>query len=310
MPRAKKRIPANDGAVYKKADDLPEDRRKIYDSILEDFDKQVNSRIQENDAAISAIQNQIRSLFRMALMQQPRNLKKLKFEEVMQTGSEPRLSVQLAAAAATVESSLTSQMAMLDNKPCGSTSKKGSAVKGRGRGKKKSSSAGAASDDSGMVGPPSSSVRQSTRKKVPKTFYDQDQVKETPQTATRTRGKMSGIQTPSHNPNLLPVITPKFSLNTPLHKSVMRTARPNEMVVSLSGSPIYVVGTATGRPRGKRGAEASSADMVQIPLGDGNTLMVPTKSPANGECPVDLDEDAERRLMAVRSQIENMLKFR
>jgi hypothetical protein len=44
MARAKKRVAAperdtSDGH-YKKVDDLPEERRKAYESILEDFDKQ------------------------------------------------------------------------------------------------------------------------------------------------------------------------------------------------------------------------------------------------------------------------------
>ena len=44
MARAKKRVAASERDTseghYKKVDDLPEERRKAYESILEDFDKQ------------------------------------------------------------------------------------------------------------------------------------------------------------------------------------------------------------------------------------------------------------------------------
>ena len=39
MPKKKGKISKD---VYEKAEDLPENRKKIYDSILEDFDKQGN----------------------------------------------------------------------------------------------------------------------------------------------------------------------------------------------------------------------------------------------------------------------------
>ena len=41
VTRKKKQPPKED--VYEKAEDLPEIRKKIYDSILEDFDKQSNA---------------------------------------------------------------------------------------------------------------------------------------------------------------------------------------------------------------------------------------------------------------------------
>ena len=43
MAKGKKKassMESNDGQHYKKVDDLPEERRRAYDYILEDFDKQ------------------------------------------------------------------------------------------------------------------------------------------------------------------------------------------------------------------------------------------------------------------------------
>ena len=42
MAKAKKRVISNNKDVYEKAEDLPEGKKKAYDSILEDFDRQGN----------------------------------------------------------------------------------------------------------------------------------------------------------------------------------------------------------------------------------------------------------------------------
>ena len=43
MAKAKKRVISNNKDVYEKAEDLPEGKKKAYDSILEDFDRQGNN---------------------------------------------------------------------------------------------------------------------------------------------------------------------------------------------------------------------------------------------------------------------------
>ncbi len=92
----------------------------------------------------------------------------------------------------------------------------------------------------------------------------------------------------------------------------MRVAKPQETLVSLSGSPVYVGQvTGTGKTRGKKGTTSSESLTIPVPLGGGKTLMVPTGSPKpEDENHLDLNDDEARRLMALRSQIDNMLKFR
>jgi hypothetical protein len=138
-------------------------------------------------------------------------------------------------------------------------------------------------------------------------FIVSAEVKETPITG-RGRSKTL-MQTPSNNPKSQPglqFITPKFSMATPLHKSVMRTAKPNEMLVSLSGSPVYIE-AMTGKGRGRKPADSV---MVPVPIGSGKTLMVPAESPTGADCNVDLDDEAKRHLTALKSQIEKMLKIK
>ena len=113
--------------------------------------------------------------------------------------------------------------------------------------------------------------------------------------------------------NVLPAITPKFDMATPLHKqfTVMRTAKQNETIISLGGSPIYVGQTARKNRRGKVNGPTSPADLVEIKIGDGRKLMVPTNDEVDAEenaPPLDLDEEALKRLKRMRDNLENILK--
>ena len=55
----------------------------------------VESRIQDNEAKMAAMQKQIRAMFRVALYSLPKKTKLMKFDEAMQDGAEPRLSMQV-----------------------------------------------------------------------------------------------------------------------------------------------------------------------------------------------------------------------
>ena len=135
--------------------------------------------------------------------------------------------------------------------------------------------------------------------------------KQTP-LSTRGRGK-TGMQTPATSAKPaggLPFITPKFNTATPLHRTAMRVPKPDEVALSLNGSPLYLSATAArGRGRGKTRKD-SEPDAVPFKLRDGNTLMIPAKSPTDSAAPVDLDDSEKRRLMAVKLQIENLLNIR
>jgi hypothetical protein len=90
----------------------------------------------------------------------------------------------------------------------------------------------------------------------------------------------------------------------------MRVAKPDEVALSLNGSPLFVGATA-GRGRGRKaGQKPAEIDVVPFQLRDGSTLMIPAKSPALGDVQVELDEHEKQRLMGLRSQIEKMLNIR
>lgn len=111
---------------------------------------------------------------------------------------------------------------------------------------------------------------------------------------------LSSVRRGNAAPFATPAITPKFDITTPLNRSVMRLARPDETLVSLSGSPVYAPPSTQKRKnlveikritvlekqpnffkllmfcaggRGKK--EASTSELLPIPLGNGRNLMVP-----------------------------------
>ncbi len=56
-----------------------------------------------------------------------------------------------------------------------------------------------------------------------------------------------------------PAITPKFDITTPMSRTVMRLARPDETLVSLSGSPVYA-GQTTSTAKRKCGRRLAQRD--------------------------------------------------
>ena len=68
-------------SLYEKAEDLPDNRKKKYDSILQDFDKQIETSIEQIYSNVSSLEKQIKSHFKVAKLQLPRNVKSLKAED-------------------------------------------------------------------------------------------------------------------------------------------------------------------------------------------------------------------------------------
>ena len=66
------------------------------------------------------------------------------------------------------------------------------------------------------------------------------------------------------------MITPKFDPKTPLNRTAMRTRKDEEkFLVSMNGSPVYVGGRA----------KAKNDNMIPVPIGNGQTLVIPADNP-------------------------------
>jgi len=265
--------------VYEKAEDLPEGRKKLYDSILEDFDKQVEARIEQLNSAIGSLQKQIKSQFKMKLLQQSRATRQLKVEDLYykdkDSSSEEEktdLNVECAKLAVSISNNISKEV---KTTVCGGVTKgKKSPPATKGRRTKKSSILAC----HGAV--PSSGVRRSTRKKLATSWLDETGPSATPlASSTLTAAALGGFSTAKTSRSkgrLLsaaqtPMITPKFDMATPLNRTVSRTAKADEkFLMSMQGSPVYV---------GGRSRSTKNENLIPLPIGNGQTLMVPADNP-------------------------------
>jgi len=271
-----KRKATSNKDVYEKAEDLPEGRKKTYDSILEDFDKQVEARIEQIYSSIGAMQNQIKSQFKVALLQLPRTVRSMKVEDFyyndVTNDNNLDLTVECAKVAVSISNTVSNEVKTVE----GPNKKKGGGRKGN---KKKSSIL--------AQGPSMTGTRQSNRKRVASSMINGVPLASSTLTAAalggftgftgmnpiRTKGRIAQLKTPSGPSvelNGTTMITPKFDPATPLHRTAMRTKKAGEkFLVSMDGSPVYVGG----------GSRSKNENLIPVPLGDGRTLMVPSDDP-------------------------------
>merc|ERR1711915_1070078 len=118
------------------------------------------------------------------------------------------------------------------------------------------------------------------------------------------RSKMT-LCTPANSrgpPNMgkTPLITPKFDTSK-LSRTVSRVARADEVLVSLSGSPV-VASIA------KKISKAQENNAL-IPLGDGETLNIPLGVELE-QSMEHLDEKQVKRLEELQESLANMLKMK
>jgi hypothetical protein len=309
MPITRKQMAKSNMNVYEKADELPDERKKIYESILEDFDKQgfflqnctffrlqtllrcfllfwlVISRIEQIYSSVNALQKQIRSQFKVALLQQPRSVRDIKVEEFYYTNDENEAYL----AASSTSTNLTAELAKLAAISNSNVSKEVKTTV-KGSGKKRVSGAAQKKKKSSILSGALSS-RSAARRSTRNRFASSSLLSENPLASStlttaalgcttakssRTKARMMTAQTPAGASGMSflggrGMITPKFNPNTPMNRSVMRTKREDEKwLVSMNGSPVYI---------GGRKGKGNDNNVIPLPLGNGNTLMVPADNP-------------------------------
>jgi len=256
--------------VYEKVEDLPEVRQKNYFSILEDFDKQVEARIEETYSSIGAIQTQIRSQFKVAMLQQSRSVRSMKVEDFyynnIDNANNLDLTVECAKVAVSVSNDVNNEV---------KTTVKGPVSKKDGGGKKRSKKSSILAQ-----GPPMTGTRKSSRKRLAPSWGGEAPLASSTLTAaalggfstiksSRTKGRVAQPLSELGTS----MITPKFDPATPLHRTAMRTQKADEkFLVSMNGSPVYVGGRGASR--------AKNENLIPVPIGDGKTLMVPSDDPS------------------------------
>jgi len=322
-------------------EELPDDKKKRYQSLLEDFDKQVEAHIEEARAEMEKLCKQIQNAYRVEIFKLPKDQKNLILEDVVLKTIEAKkqktdnvvressiFQANLAKAKESVENCVQKEVLRVEK----SAKKK---VRGATSTAKK-----VKRKPSFNILPPPSDLRRSTRKRIPtdKSILGMETpmaghgLAKGPLTSTAYSNRVRGLgrngtvmQTPcgpnytaafADVSNVLPAITPKFDLATPLTKqfSVMRTAKQDETIISLHGSPIYVGQTARKNRRKKVSEAPAIADHVEFGIGNGKKLVIPTDQEMGGDentAPVDLsvmDQDAIDRLMKLRANLDKLLK--
>jgi len=150
-----------------------------------------------------------------------------------------------------------------------------------------------------------SSIKTTVKKKTAS-----QRKKACPSTVRRSVRQTSGMCTPmtntlpnKHGRNIF--ITPKINPMTPLNRTVHRQPKPNEMLFSMSGSPVSAV-MLKGKQKEK---SRNQDDFAAIRLDSDVTLNLPFLSEFQ-HSGLDLDEDQLDKLSKLKEGISNMLKER
>jgi len=269
-----------------------QEARDQVDLFLKDYDKNVEMTIKEAWRDVETISASINTLYKLELLKLPQEVKDMKWDDYYQQsldkGQNP-LALSEAISTCLEDSicaNVDTQVSQLKSAIKTTTKKKGG---GRKR---------AAANESQA---PPSATRSSSRNR---TASGNSVSTETPATTRRTRGA-TAMTTPANtkvpqNMGRTPMITPKFDTSN-MSRTVSRVARANEVLVSLSGSPV----TASTRATKKSDSEQA----LRVPLGKGETLNVPLGHDTNTNLQ-HLDEEQLNKLEEIQRSLANMLKAR
>jgi len=267
-----------------------QEARDQVDLFLKDYDKNVEMTIKEAWRDVETISASINTLYKLELLKLPQEVKDMKWDDYYQQsldkGQNP-LALSEAVSTCLEDSicaNVDTQVSQLKSAIKTTTKKKGG-------GRKRAANVSQA---------PPSATRSSSRNRT----ASGNSNTETPATTRRTRGA-NAMTTPANTkapPNMgrTPMITPKFD-TTNMSRTVSRVARANEVLVSLSGSPVTV---------GSRASKlADSEQVLPVPLGKGQTLNVPLGHDTNTNLE-HLDEEQLNKLEEIQRSLANMLKAR
>eukprot|EP00092_Neocalanus_flemingeri_P014425 GFUD01015560.1.p1 GENE.GFUD01015560.1~~GFUD01015560.1.p1 ORF type:complete len:310 (+),score=74.80 GFUD01015560.1:97-1026(+) len=268
------------------------------DLLLKDFDKQCEMTVNEARREVDTVAASINTLYKLELLKLPQDVKNMKwdvyYKQSLEEGYNP-----LALSDAISNCMDDSLCATVDTQ----VSQLKSAIRttAKKRGNKKVST----------ENQPASATRTSSRSRATSRVLSDSSNLETPANSRSTRGtakNTSAMATPANNrppPNMgkTPMITPKFDTSA-LARTVSRVARSNEVLVSLSGSPVI----PHLNPKSKA-ARAQESQAVLIPLGGGETLNIPLGGTQEMDS-AHLDDDQIDRLEELQKSLANMLKMR
>lgn len=269
--------------------------RDQVDLFLKDFDKNCEMTIKEARREVETVAASINTLYKLEMLKIPQDVKNMKWDDYY-AQSIANGEIPLALSDAISNCMEDSICVNVDTQ----VSQLKSAIKttAKKRGKKKISTENQ---------PPTGTRTSSRSRTSSKTLSDTTNT-ETPANTRSTRGasKSTTMATPANTrqpPNMgrTPMITPKFDTMS-LTRTVSRVARANEVLVSLTGSPVAFANKS-------KAAKAQENNTALIPLGGGEMLNIPV----DGDQGLDgahLDDEQWDRLVKLQASLANMVKMR
>ena len=307
----------------------PEDqeRRDLCDLLLKDFDQSCQATLNDIDRERDTILNQLTTLFKLEMMKIPKDTKEMNWMDYCKQngGSGNILNVSNVVNSClddSICSKVDNQVSQLKS-AMKTAKKRGRAASAKenvpGTAVRQSARKRNISEDGGGTATRSSS-RTRTRGLVDTTNF------ETPANArSRTRGYIPETPVNSQAPQyvgMTPMITPKVdTTNMSLLKTVTRGARQNEVLFSLSGSPVAPAVAARSKVNNTDNiveifsfskfnlvqiAKAQAQSHAQVPIGGGQTLNLPIDQDFDLQGQ-ELDEEAIQQLHNLKARLEASL---
>jgi len=269
------------------------------DLLLKDFDQQCENTVKEAWREVDTVSKSINTLYKLELLKMPQEVKDMKWDDYYQQSLEKGENpIQLSEA---IEG-------LINDSICANVDNQVSQLRSAMKSTKKKTNKKKADNQ------PASVVRGSSRKRA---TSDNEGVGTNTATrsasrSSRTRGNdesSSTMATPANTrkpPNMgkTPMITPKFDTSS-ISRTVSRVAKANEVLVSLSGSPVVM----PSRSNKSKATKVPDEEVVQVTLdGDGGTLNVPIVD--GGVDTGYLDDEQLDKLDALQKSLANMVKAR
>jgi len=261
--------PKKKGRTTKKVVLTPEDQetRDQVDLFLKEYDMNREQTVKDAWRDVETISASINTMYKLELMKLSQEVKNMKwddfFQQALDNGKNP-LALSEAISAC------------LDDSICATVDTQVSKIK--------------------------SAIKSTTKKRGRK----KSNTENNPQRRSTRKSAKNEVTTPANTrappyKGRTPMITPKFDTTQSMSRTVSRVARKDEVLVSLSGSPVVAV-TA-------RATKASDEQSVLVPLGKGETLCVPMGQEVDAV--VDhLDQEQIERLEELQQSLAHMLKSR
>jgi len=278
MPRTRRATKANKSSVSTAQNDeytyetLPEDRKKRLHSMLEDMDKEIEDRLEAANTETHSICQSVRNAYRVAIFQLPKSQREMNLEELFQLNIKEKEE----GLASTRESLIIStQLAKVAENVTSTVKSKVSAVK------------------------------KTTKKSNLKESIENNR-EPGPMTSTAFTNRKCG-KVPESLQNISAILpasleTPKAISGT-INRHVLRLAKPNELGLSLNGSPILMA--LDNITPSKETAINSILEASNAPKPDKENAEGTVES-AN----VDTDMEAYLKVQSLRSKIDDMLKMK